>query len=110
MDQRADRTGHNLSSSQEGSTTTAPPLSLIIPVYNEGENIARLVSEIESKIPRPYLAYIVYDFDGDNTVPAAKALAQTRPWLRLLKNDLGRGVVYAIRAGFQEVREGPAMV
>jgi dolichol-phosphate mannosyltransferase len=87
-----------------------PPLSLIVPVYNEADNFPRLVAEVEKHVPRPFALYVVYDFDADTTVPVARALAAERPWLRLLKNDLGRGVVYAIKAGFREVKEGPALV
>lgn len=86
------------------------PLSLIVPVYNEAENFPRLVAEIEKHIPAPFTMFVVYDFDADTTVPVARDMAAARPWLRLLKNDLGRGVVYAIKAGFQAVASGPALV
>src|SRR5271156_629873 len=86
------------------------PSSLIVPVYNEAENFPRLVAEIEKHIPAPFTMFVVYDFDADTTVPIARLMAADRPWLRLLKNDLGRGVVYAIKAGFQAVSSGPALV
>jgi glycosyltransferase involved in cell wall biosynthesis len=85
-------------------------LSLIVPVYNEADNFPRLVTEVEKHIPRPFTMLVVYDFDADTTIPVAQALAAERPWLRLVRNDLGRGVVYAIKAGFREVKEGPALV
>ena len=44
------------------------------------------------------------------TVPVARAFAADRPWLRLVKNRYGRGVVAAIRTGFEEVSRGPALV
>ncbi|MEW6734033.1 MAG: glycosyltransferase [Acidobacteriota bacterium] len=88
----------------------ADALSLIVPVYNEAENFPALVAEVERYIPPPFVMYMVYDFNEDSTVPVAHALAHNRPWLRLLKNDLGRGVVYAIKAGFHTVGQGPALV
>jgi dolichol-phosphate mannosyltransferase len=92
-------------------TDSAPaPLSLIVPVYNEAANFPNLVAEVERHVPPPYDLYVVYDFDEDTTVPVAQALAAQRPWLKLVKNDLGRGVVYAIRKGFQVVTRGPAFV
>src|SRR5947209_13963009 len=54
--------------------------------------------------------YVVYDFDEDTTLPVVRALQATRPWLVLLRNTLGRGAVYAIRAGFEAVDRGPAFV
>jgi hypothetical protein len=85
-------------------------LSLIVPVYNEAENFPALVAEVERDIPHPYTLYMVYDFDEDSTVPVARELAGSRPWLQLVKNELGRGVVSAIKAGFQKVEKGPALV
>jgi dolichol-phosphate mannosyltransferase len=93
--------------------TDAPPspsLSLIVPVYNEAANFPNLIAEVERHIPTPFTLYVVYDFDADTTVPVAQALAADRPWLRLVKNDLGRGVVYAIKKGFQTVPSGPVFV
>jgi dolichol-phosphate mannosyltransferase len=88
----------------------AVPVSLIVPVYNEAANFPNLVAEVERHVPAPFNLYVVYDFDEDTTVPVAKALAVDRPWLKLVNNDLGRGVVYAIKKGFQTVTTGPAFV
>ena len=100
MDHHADQSRVDLSA----------PLALIVPVYNEAENLPALVEEVERLVPPPFVMYVVYDFDGDTTVPVARALGATRPWLRLLRNDLGPGVVNAIRAGFRAVPAGPAFV
>ena len=43
-------------------------------------------------------------------MPVARGLRVDRPWLRLLKNRNGRGVVSAIRTGFEEVGKGAALV
>jgi dolichol-phosphate mannosyltransferase len=88
----------------------AEPLALIVPVYNEAENFPALVAEVERHIPPPYALYMVYDFEEDTTVPVARRLAASRPWLHLVKNGLGRGVVRALSAGFQAVGRGPALV
>jgi dolichol-phosphate mannosyltransferase len=85
-------------------------LALIVPVYNEAENLPALLAEIERFIPQPFVLHVVYDFDEDTTVPVARALAKERSWLRLVRNRYGRGVVAAIRTGFYEVKEGPALV
>lgn len=86
------------------------PPALIVPVYNEGENFPRLLAEVERDVPRPFTLHVVYDFDEDTTVPVARAAAETRPWLKLVKNRRGRGVVGAIGTGFDEVGDGPALV
>lgn len=85
------------------------PLSLIVPVYNEADNFPNLVREVERHVPRPFTLNVVYDFDGDTTVPVAREFAKTRPWLHLVKNR-GKGVVGALRTGFEVVGSGPALV
>lgn len=84
--------------------------ALIMPVYNEAENFPALLAEIEQHIPPPFVLQVVYDFDEDTTVSVVRGLAEDRPWHRLLKNRRGRGVVAAIRTGFQEIGQGPALV
>ena len=85
-------------------------LHLIVPVFNEHENFPRLVEEVERHAPRPYRLLVVYDFDEDTTVPVARQLAESRPELVLVRNNLGRGPANAIRAGFAAVESGPAVV
>ena len=85
-------------------------LALIVPVYNEAENFPALLAEIQRHVPAPFVLHVVYDFDQDTTVPVVHALAEDRPWLRLVKNRFGRGVVAAIRTGFEQVGQGPALV
>lgn len=85
-------------------------LSVIVPVYNEAENLPRLMDEIERCLPQPLRVLIVYDFDEDTTLPVARDLARTRPYMELIKNDLGRGPANALRAGFRAATSGPALV
>ena len=81
-----------------------PEFSIVVPVYNEAENILPLIRGIEKEVPGNYELLIVYDFDADTTVPVVKALNPPMPRLRLVKNNLGKGVVNAIRAGFADSR------
>lgn len=84
-------------------------LSLIVPVYNEADNFPHLVREVERHVPQPFTLYTVYDFDADTTVPVARDLGTSRPWLKLVRNR-GKGVVGALRTGFAVVASGPALV
>ncbi len=87
-----------------------PPLALVVPVYNEAENFPQLVDQIERHVPQPLTLYMVYDFDEDTTLPVARQLAASRPWLVPVRNDLGKGVVQALRVGFRQVTSGPVLV
>jgi len=80
-------------------------LGIIIPVYNEGENIRPTIRAIEANVHTPHRIYIVYDFDEDNTLPAVKKLQQEGGIaLVLLKNSAGK-VVNAIKKGLREAEE-----
>lgn len=92
------------------AAATVDSLAIIVPVYNEAENFPELVADLERHVPAPFVVYVVYDFDGDTTLPVARPLAAARPWIRLLRNDLGPGVVNALRAGFNAVGDGPVLV
>jgi glycosyltransferase involved in cell wall biosynthesis len=74
-------------------------VDFIVPVYNEGSNIANALGEIYATVTLPKRVLIVYDFDEDDTVPVVRELAPDYPGLELVRNTLGRGVINAIRAG-----------
>jgi dolichol-phosphate mannosyltransferase len=87
--------------------SAALPLVLVVPVYHEQETIGRTLDELASKVPIPHRTLVVYDKDDDPTVPVVKALLPRLPHVELVKNDIKRGVLGAIRKGFQVAMEVP---
>lgn len=81
-----------------------PELSLVIPVYNEPDNIGPTLREIAAKVATPAEILVVHDFDEDTTVPVVQGLMPEMPQVRLLRNDLGRGVLNAMKAGIAASR------
>ncbi len=81
-----------------------PELSVVLPVYNEGEAVAPVIRALVASIHVPCEVLLVYDFDGDTTVPVARALASELPQVRPLRNELGRGVLNAMKAGIAAAR------
>jgi glycosyltransferase involved in cell wall biosynthesis len=81
-------------------------LSVVLPVYNEGEAVAPVIRALAAAIHVPCEILVVYDFDADTTVPVARALAAELPVVKPLRNDLGRGVLNAMKAGMAAAR-GP---
>lgn len=77
-------------------------VSLVIPVYNEADNILPLLEALRSNVASPHETLLVYDFDEDTTLPPAREFAKEYPSLRLVRNDIGRGVLNALRAGLAE--------
>lgn len=74
-------------------------LSIVMPVYNEGEAVDRVLQSYTAAIRTSHEILVVYDFDGDTTVPVIERLAGELPGLRGHRNDLGRGVLNAMKAG-----------
>ena len=72
---------------------------MILPVYNEGEAVEPVLRALSASVRTPHELVVVYDFDGDTTVPVVARLADEIPGLRGLRNDLGRGVLNAMKAG-----------
>lgn len=75
-------------------------LDIVVPVYNEAENILRLFDETQREIKAEKRVLIVYDFDGDTTVPVVREYAPRYPFeIQLVLNALGRGALNAIKTG-----------
>ena len=78
----------------------APPeLSIVLPVYNEGDAVEPFLRDLSRSVSTPHELVVVYDFDEDTTVPVVQRLSGEIPRLRGLRNHLGRGVLNAMKAG-----------
>jgi glycosyltransferase involved in cell wall biosynthesis len=86
-------------STARAEAAPAPELSVVLPVYNEGEAVEPVLRALAAGIRTPHELVVVYDFDGDTTVPVVERLRSEIPQLRGLRNDLGRGVLNAMKAG-----------
>lgn len=80
-----------------------PRCSIVVPVYNEAGNVAALMRAMRGQIPSDFEILIVYDFAEDSTLPALARLTadERHGWVRTVRNDLGRGVRFAIEAGMR---------
>ena len=79
--------------------TEAPVLSVVMPVFKEGEAVEPVLRSLTSGVTTPHEILVVYDFDEDPTVPVIERLGTELPAVRGLRNDLGRGVLNAMKAG-----------
>jgi len=89
---------------QEVTNPSPPLLTIVTPVYCEDELITATITEVKDHVSVPYEMLIVYDFEEDTTIPYVKDLMPTVPELRLVRNDLGRGAINAVRTGFAQAR------
>ena len=79
--------------------TDGPTLAIVLPVYNEGPAVEPVLRALTAGVRTPHELIVVYDFDEDTTVPVIARLEGELPGLRGVRNDLGRGVLNAMKAG-----------
>jgi glycosyltransferase involved in cell wall biosynthesis len=87
-------------------------LSIVVPVYNEGAVIKKLLDDIKGSTKGMSLdVNIVYDFDADTTVPVVERIRPRYPFeIRLVRNIYGRGALNAIRTGIKKARGDAVLV
>jgi dolichol-phosphate mannosyltransferase len=83
----------------ENADPGALRVSVVIPAYNEGENIVPVLERIFESVMLPSETLVVVDDAEDSTLPVVQRLAASQPRLRCLVNDYGRGPANAIRYG-----------
>jgi glycosyltransferase involved in cell wall biosynthesis len=82
-------------------------VSLVIPVYNERENLAPLLEEIRAALAgRRYEVVAVDDGSSDGSLEELKALKAARPELHIVSFAANAGQTAAFAAGFRAARGG----
>ncbi len=77
-------------------------LSVVIPVYNEGDNILVALREIAEKLTSQATILLVYDMPEDTTVePVQRIMGDFSLPLKLVRNAYGRGALNAIKTGLE---------
>jgi dolichol-phosphate mannosyltransferase len=74
-------------------------VSVVIPAYNEGENIVPVLERLFEALMLPSEVLVVVDDPADSTRPVVQRLAEREPRLNCLVNTYGRGPANAIRYG-----------
>ncbi len=87
--------------SQEEKTTKEKILTLILPVYNEGDAVIPIISTLFLTVRYPFKIFVVHDSPDDITVLAVKKLQKYFDDLYLVRNEWDRGVLNAIKTGFK---------
>jgi dolichol-phosphate mannosyltransferase len=85
---------------------TTPHLSVVVPVYNERDNVAPLVNEVTAALRGLVAFEIVYvdDHSRDDTLAVLQNLKATVPELRVLHHVNQSGQSTAVRTGVKAAR------
>lgn len=84
-----------------------PYLSLVIPAYNEQENIQPLLARVDAALRQtgqPFEVIVVDDGSTDQTPRLLQEALRAYPWLRVLKLKRNSGQSTAFDAGFKAAR------
>jgi dolichol-phosphate mannosyltransferase len=84
-------------------------IDIVIPVYNEAEEIIPTLRSLVSGVRRPFRVLICYDFDDDTTLAAIQAKGNQGANIKLIKN-LGIGAHAAVMTGFSQSRSPYVLV
>lgn len=78
-------------------------LDIILPVYQEEDNIEYVVREIEKAVKTPHRILAIWQDAKDPTLPVLVSLAKKNKNLILIKSKSGVGVVKSLKEGFKAV-------
>jgi dolichol-phosphate mannosyltransferase len=79
----------------------APQLDIVIPVYNEGQNILATLSALVREVKTPARILIVYDLADDDTLPVIRNNPQAHAGIAVeFVRNPGRGAHKAVMTGF----------
>ncbi|EAQ34775.1 glycosyl transferase, family 2 [Nitrobacter sp. Nb-311A] len=87
-------------------STTAPTVSIVVPVRNEADNIAPLIDEIAAALDGRWDYEIVYVDDGSTDATAARltAIMANRGTVRQIRHETSSGQSAAVRTGVRAAR------
>ena len=88
-------------------TASNVDLSVVMPVFNEEDNLGPLVNELEGvlqKTGRSFEVICVNDCSTDNSLAVIRELQKTRPYLRVINHRVNSGESAAGATGFENAR------
>jgi dolichol-phosphate mannosyltransferase len=91
-------------------TGEAPRVSVVVPAYNESEEIIPVLDRLFESVHLPCEVLVVVDFEADTTVPVVAEYSLKEPRIRCLVNTYGRGPANAIRYGIDAAAAPVAVV
>jgi dolichol-phosphate mannosyltransferase len=79
-------------------------VTVVLPTYNERENIGPLIEGILAHVARPVEVVVVDDDSPDGTWQVVQEMAAREPRIRLLRRTDERGLTSALRAGIRQAQ------
>lgn len=87
-----------------------PRVSVVIPVFNEGDSVEGILKRISQSIDFDHEVIVIYDHDDDTTIPTLLSLHEYDNRFKPLRNTLGSGPAKAIRSGISAAKSPVVVV
>lgn len=87
--------------SNEHKSADGKILTLILPVYNEGEAVIPVIATLFLTVRYPFKLFVVYDSEDDKTIPTIKKLQKIFKEIHLVRNESKSGVLNALKTGLK---------
>ena len=84
--------------------------SIVIPAYEESENIIAVLERIQEHVNLDFECLVVVDGDSDSTIPIVNEFTKRDSRFRIVMNRIGQGPAFAIRSGIQESKSSVVVV
>jgi glycosyltransferase involved in cell wall biosynthesis len=91
-------------------TATDPRVTVVMPAYNEGEQIVPILDRLFESVHLSCEVLVIVDTATDTTIGVVERYALKEPRLRCLVNTYGRGPANAIRFGIDSATAPVAVV
>ena len=75
--------------------------NIIIPVYNEGENLIKVITHLKKEVKGNYQILICYDDDPDNLFQYLNEIININKNIKLIKNNY-HGPCGAVKTGLEK--------
>lgn len=83
---------------------TRPPVSVVVPCYDEAEGIPPLLEHLRPLASLGWEFVFVDDGSRDATFAVLLSAARNRPWMRVVRHATNLGLGAAMRTGFTQAR------
>lgn len=84
---------------EQSNSRHTPELDIVIPVYNEGENISKVLDSLIDGVKARFRVLICYDFEEDNTLEALRNYPRSGELSVELVKNAGTGPHAAVMSG-----------
>jgi glycosyltransferase involved in cell wall biosynthesis len=79
-------------------------LTILMPVRNEGLNLAIMLKILRAVVDVPHEVLVVFDQEGDESLIVVDGMSPGYPRVRAVHNTLGRGILNALRTGIAQAK------